>query len=909
MTNVSLRIYNREIESLIEGGRIDEAIAHCQHILKTFPMNVKTYQLLGKAFLEVRRYADAADIFQRVLMAVPDDFVAHVGMSIIRDDECKVDDAIWHMERAFEIQPSNPAIQGELKRLYGQRDGIEPPKVRLTRDALANMYSQGELYNQAIVEIRSVMAEDANRADLQVMLARAYYRAGQKVEAAEMSMTLLKKYPYCLDALRILVDILPGTGCAEDAQIYRQRVEQLDPYSAFVNDSVFRSDQVADSVITLERLEYLPRGKPEAVQPEWASSLGIKMGTGPLLGVIPAKVPPAKPAPQTQEPEQGQPPVSFEPPAPVAPGAAPGESAIPEWLRSAGWQEDTGEAKEGPSEFAEQPQPSEPIAQAEIPDWLQAMAPEGVAAQVEAPELDLTTLAAEEPAPEVTPFDEMPAEGEQAAGLKPPFEGVRVGAVYEEVGDTQPEWMKGVEAEKEPSTPFAETEPAAPVFGEQKPPEPEPTTAVPGLPSADDQDAALAWLENLAAKQGAKPEELLTRPEERLENPPEWVWQEAAAEKPIEAAGIEPEAEKAPPSALQETTEAASLPEMPEEEIAAPILEETIPASFTPESPATPFMEEETLKWLDSLSAEENVRSEARLEAAPEAGQEQGPAEALPASKEGDVSAWLKDLESSEMREKTPPTAQTQPTPSAGEELPDWLKGITQPTPAAEPPKEEELPEWLRTSTGMPESLPAQAPTLQEQEAVEEAGAAIPSADEDIPVDAVLTPTAPEEWLRAEKVEPLAPELVSFAVEPEPETEPEPESVQPATKPIVLEQEEPAMPPTEPTAPAPKAAEPAPAAGLQGALTPMPVQDKDAEMLLDAQSTLKSGKLDEAMAGFVKLIKKGRLLDEVIHELREAVYTYPVDIIIWQTLGDAYNRANQLQDALDAYTKAEELLR
>jgi len=509
----------------------------------------------------------------------------------------------------------------------------------------------------------------------------------------------------------------------------------------------------------------------------------------------------------------------------------------------------------------------------------------------------------------VTPFDEMPAEGEQAAGLKPPFEGVRVGAVYEEIGDTQPEWMKGVEAEKEPSTPFAETEPAAPVFGEQKPPEPEPTTAVPGLPSADDQDAALAWLENLAAKQGAKPEELLTRPKERLEKPPEWVWQEAAAGKPIEAAGIEPEAEKAPPSALQETTKAASLPEMPEEEIAAPILEETIPASFTPESPATPFMEEETLKWLDSLSAEENVRSEARLEAAPEAGQEQGPAEALPASKEGDVSAWLKDLESSEMREKTPPTAQTQPTPSAGEELPDWLKGITQPTPAAEPPKEEELPEWLRTSTGMPESLPAQAPTLQEQEAVEEAGAAIPSADEDIPVDAVLTPTAPEEWLRAEKVEPLAPELVSFAVEPEPETEPEPESVQPATKPIVLEQEEPAMPPTEPTAPAPKAAEPAPAAGLQGALTPMPVQDKDAEMLLDAQSTLKSGKLDEAMAGFVKLIKKGRLLDEVIHELREAVYTYPVDIIIWQTLGDAYNRANQLQDALDAYTKAEELLR
>ena len=63
------------------------------------------------------------------------------------------------------------------------------------------------------------------------------------------------------------------------------------------------------------------------------------------------------------------------------------------------------------------------------------------------------------------------------------------------------------------------------------------------------------------------------------------------------------------------------------------------------------------------------------------------------------------------------------------------------------------------------------------------------------------------------------------------------------------------------------------------------------------------------MKQYTKLIKKGRLLDEVIHDLREAIYRYPVDVIIWQTLGDAYMRANRLQDALDAYTKAEELLR
>jgi tetratricopeptide (TPR) repeat protein len=96
---------------------------------------------------------------------------------------------------------------------------------------------------------------------------------------------------------------------------------------------------------------------------------------------------------------------------------------------------------------------------------------------------------------------------------------------------------------------------------------------------------------------------------------------------------------------------------------------------------------------------------------------------------------------------------------------------------------------------------------------------------------------------------------------------------------------------------------------VTGSLARVPILDKDAEVLATAQADLERGQLNEAMQEYVKLIKKGRLLDEVIHDLREAIYRFPVDIIIWQTLGDACMRANRLQEALDAYTKAEELLR
>ncbi len=126
MAGIPLRSYIREIEKHIENGRNDEAIADCRHILESYPKYVDAYRLLGKAFLENKRYSDAADIFQRVLSSIPEDFVAHVGMSIIREDEGNLNEAIWHMERAFEIQPANSAIQDELRRLYGRRDGVGP---------------------------------------------------------------------------------------------------------------------------------------------------------------------------------------------------------------------------------------------------------------------------------------------------------------------------------------------------------------------------------------------------------------------------------------------------------------------------------------------------------------------------------------------------------------------------------------------------------------------------------------------------------------------------------------------------------------------------------------------------------------------------------------------------------------
>src|SRR5689334_16646165 len=196
MADISLRNYLQEIDGLIDKKQVDEAIAHCRHLLSIYPKHLETYRLLGKALLEESRHGDAADIFQRVLSVEPDDFISHVGMSIVREDEANVDAALWHMERAFEVNPANSAIQEELRRLYGRRDGVVPPKARLTRGALARMYAQGELYLQAEAELKAALEADPERIDLETVLARVYWNADQRAEAAEICSTILQKLPY-----------------------------------------------------------------------------------------------------------------------------------------------------------------------------------------------------------------------------------------------------------------------------------------------------------------------------------------------------------------------------------------------------------------------------------------------------------------------------------------------------------------------------------------------------------------------------------------------------------------------------------------------------------------------------------------------------------------------------------------
>jgi tetratricopeptide (TPR) repeat protein len=706
MAEITLRAYVKSVDELIERENLDEAIAHARHILQVYPKHLETYRLLGKAYLEARRYGDSADIFQRVLSAVPDDFIAHIGMSIVREDEGNLDAAIWHMERAFETNPANPAIQQELRRLIGKRDGLEPHKVRLTRGALARMYAQGELFPQAIAELRSALQEESDRPDLQVLLADMYWRTDQKVEAAEVADRVLEKLPYCWQANQMMAAVLQANGKVEEAAIYHRRLAALDPYAAFVESAIISPATVDANSVHLERLEWhpgmaLPGG--ETGQPAWAASLGVDLesppepeptaGTGPApswLEALQEGATEGAPPPAAEETIE-----SFGAEAPAEP-----EAEIPEWMQEAGWAPASGEAVEGPVSFSESELESlesgivpgvegseepEELTPADIPSWLQEKAPAAPAA----PAMPARPAGAEESQPgegfpdwlsevaadarQVSPDPQIavpsqpepgpaPAEDLESPELPTWLETATPGAT-----STIVTWLgdRGREAEA--------GEPVMPAWMAE-----EPTAETEAGPAEGGSSEELpSWINEFELEESggeAAPE----IGEERVGAPPAWL--SAVAEA----------------AAMDEAELEAELAEMPGE-----LAEEAADELFAvPEEEAEiegPPAAGEMPDWIQALSegAEAGDDESAwlgRLEPAPAASDEGA---AAPAPE------WLAGILDDEGQPVAGPQEAEAPTP-------DWLSGLAEePAEAAPSPG---APDWLTGGAGMADEEPEGAP-------------------------------------------------------------------------------------------------------------------------------------------------------------------------------------------------------
>lgn len=1089
MAEISLLAYVKYIEDRLARDAIQEVIAHCRHILEQYPKNLEVYRLFGKALLEDGDFHAASDIFQRVLSADPVDFWGHIGMSLTYQETASLDQAIWHMERAFEQAPNNEELQNEMKRLIKERDRVEPRKIQLTRGALARLYANGRLYQQAVAEITQALQEDPERLDLQVLLARSLWDSRQEIKAGKVAAEILRRLPYCIQANYILSDLWLHAGQAKEARPFLERVQALDPYLAYelehegnsAPSDAFRLTQfewtptaaakTADAADWVQNLPVIeksdgvtgPLARPAPSEkaetftepsstgtPEWLQQV---VGTGGVLPTLdPAVTPPPFPPVTDETPteEPSTPPAGdapdwlggiLEEPAPTTQTS---DTDLPAWLSEA-QDESASPTKEGAagepdwldsvlSESTGPALPSRPDTSGEdIPDWLGTVlsTDTGAASPISAEEAlpGRPEPAAAPTSPEASPSDDESwldsligggeAPSMPAVSPEPPAAGDGVLLDWLDEAPTMDEKVaiqekdEALVAEGATGAPQEEeqvTEPTEKPTGDQ-PPEGE---APEWLASGDlDGDDAMAWLEGLAARQGASEEAFVTSAEDREkaspiepegakeeaepEPLPDWMTREADVDEEEEDAlarmfsgeDVEEVEEPSPPASLEEPMPLAEA--APPAEI--PPVEEAAPALATMEGDDADA--DEAMAWLEGLAARQGASEEAFVtsveerEAAAAADKPEwlrAPTEELkppteevaeerlpdwlgepaveaeekapaPLVAEEDTISWLDKLaeeqgvsadavvtEALEADKPEPPVPaideDAEAIPVAVEELPDWLlgdtgareemeKAIAEPTPSDEGDidplarVEEEDLAWL--SEALSEEEPAEDVDELKAllgEAEDEAEEAVPDwLRDEAPTSVAEAPVEKAEevelpdWLRDESIrEAEAPmdTLGAFLKDVE-----EPAEETPAPEPIAPPVAE-TLPPAPPQPVSPPVAEtptPAPVAeiapGKPTGLLPEYEQKLSAEpedyetRLALAREHLALGNYEESLNAYDELISSGQKLGEAAADLQDIIAGKRVrDPRTYRLLGDALMAQGRLQEALAAYRGA-----
>ncbi len=464
---------------------------------------------------------------------------------------------------------------------------------------------------------------------------------------------------------------------------------------------------------------------PDVELPAWLQEMGEPAAE--LAPAEPADEEPALPSDELPDwlKEMGEPAAELAPVEPAAEEPALPSDELPDWLKGMG----EPAAELAPmEEIAE-----EPALPAEVlPDWLKEMGepaaelvpPEPTAEETALPAVELPEWIEEinEPAaaieslePEVEelipPLGDIPYWLKETAKITPaelnvlPIEpaaetptlpeielpdwSLDIGQGVPPTVEVPPIGSAGEDIDQESALPVEELPNWLKEMGEPG------TESLTPFSDQTDQDAALSWLEALAAKHGAQEEELITRPEERQETMPDWIKLEAEQAQLVEPIPTQPAAHEEP------TLPAVELPDWLME-IAEPAPE---PAPIEPalESP-TPLIDQSdqdaALAWLEKLAAQHGAKEEELI--------------TRPEERREIIPDWVKLGAEEAQHEEQLPTqpAEIEEPALPAEELPAWLKEIAEPSAelasaqlvAEEPglPAEEpalpsaELPEWLQ---------------------------------------------------------------------------------------------------------------------------------------------------------------------------------------------------------------------
>ncbi|MFQ5961077.1 MAG: tetratricopeptide repeat protein [Candidatus Methylomirabilales bacterium] len=185
--------------SLLEQGKVDEAVAEFQKAVELEPANTVAHLNLAYAYDRQGRIEEAVSQYQKVIDLEPGNFFAHNNLGALYDKQGLYEDAIREFEWALEIDPSNATAVENLENAKGNR---------------ATVREREERFAQALEKVEA----DPTDPRASYELGRLYASFGEKKQALEW---LAKALDLGFDDLRFMAEDPALVGLRDDPNFSR----------------------------------------------------------------------------------------------------------------------------------------------------------------------------------------------------------------------------------------------------------------------------------------------------------------------------------------------------------------------------------------------------------------------------------------------------------------------------------------------------------------------------------------------------------------------------------------------------------------------------------------------------------------------------------------------------------------
>ena len=229
------------INSYLTKGKVSEAIALCQQILKSNPYDPQIYPLLGKALIRQGRLSEAISTYLQALELQPGQVDFHSSLALLYSQQGNFAVAIEHYQQAISLKPNGPELHYNLAVIFHKLREWElatsyyQQAIALKPDYTKAYFNLGVLYNEqgnfpvAVANYRQAIAIEPTYISAYSNLGSILVRQKQFTAATEVYLQALKIKPTWATLHNNLGQIRQFQGKLGEALASYRRAIELEP--------------------------------------------------------------------------------------------------------------------------------------------------------------------------------------------------------------------------------------------------------------------------------------------------------------------------------------------------------------------------------------------------------------------------------------------------------------------------------------------------------------------------------------------------------------------------------------------------------------------------------------------------------------------------------------------------------